>query len=108
MSHRRQSLCVSDAGRYAPAGEPRARTDGSVADEMVPGFLEHCEARWRYVQDANSGAIDREMERQLWWWSIRRYGHPKYIRNSSRNFGASKERTKVKRNFLIASCLVLF
>lgn len=81
-----------------------------AAVTAIPGFLEHCEGRWRYVQDANSGAIDREMERRLWLWSIRRYGHPSYVHRSPsrRNVGASKERTKVIRNFLIASCLVLF
>jgi hypothetical protein len=73
------------------------------------GFLEHCEARWRYVQAANSGAIDREMERRLFWWAFRRYGHPSYVHRSPtrRNIGSSKENKKVIKNFLIASCLVL-
>jgi hypothetical protein len=72
--------------------------------DIIPGFLEHCEERWRYVQAANSGAINREMERRLFFWAIRRYGHPAYRHpDPSRSRGKSK----VFKNFLIASCLVL-
>lgn len=36
--------------------------------EMIPNFLEHCEARWRYVKAAYSGEIDKEMENRIFQW----------------------------------------